>query len=87
MKLEALNNSKYSLTPEKMGELVGGAITTQTTGGGKGYSSDAWVSRSGNDACAGNAVIYDEVTFSGSEDDTAAKDWCIKQKSISYPCR
>lgn len=24
MKLESLNNSKYSLTPEKMGQLVGG---------------------------------------------------------------
>ena len=34
MKLEALNNSKYSLTPEKMGKLVGGKQILQTTGKG-----------------------------------------------------
>jgi len=34
MKLESLNNSKYSLTPEKMGELVGGQkVTTHSAGG------------------------------------------------------
>ena len=31
-KLEALNNPKYSLTPEKMGELVGGAICCSASG-------------------------------------------------------
>ena len=30
-KLEALNSPKYSLTPEKMGELVGGDIRTECT--------------------------------------------------------
>ena len=34
MKLESLKNSKYSLTPEKMGKLVGGEVCCETTGGG-----------------------------------------------------
>lgn len=84
MKLESLNNSKYSLTPEKMGELVGGSISTYTTGGGKRYSADAVVQRSGADARAWNAVLYESEVFSGSEDTTAAKNWCAEQSKISY---
>jgi len=38
-KLEALNNPKYSLTPEKMGELVGGAICCEASGA-NAYSSN-----------------------------------------------
>lgn len=34
MKLESLNNPKYSLTPEKMGQLVGGEQTCTVTGAG-----------------------------------------------------
>ena len=34
MKLESLNSPKYSLTPEKMGELVGGAVCCTTSGAG-----------------------------------------------------
>ena len=33
-KLESLNSPKYSLTPEKMGELVGGQQILQSTGRG-----------------------------------------------------
>ena len=86
-KLESLNSPKYSLTPEKMGKLVGGAITTQTTGPGKNYSSDAWVSRTGRDACAGNAVLYESQTFSGENDVAVANSWCAEQKLIRYPCK
>lgn len=86
MKFESLNNSKYSLTPEKMGQLVGGKIETQVTGAGKTYSSEAWVSRSGYDACAGNAVLYESEQFSGENDKAAANNWCEKQSKISYPC-
>lgn len=37
MKLETLNNPKYSLTPEKMGQLVGGDRVASQTGGGTGF--------------------------------------------------
>ena len=39
MKLESLNNPKYSLTPEKMGELVGGKQVTESTGAGRVHYS------------------------------------------------
>ena len=34
MKLESLNNPKYSLTPEKMGQLVGGESNQEWSKGG-----------------------------------------------------
>ena len=37
MKLESLNNPKYSLTPEKMGELVGGEAHSECSSGGYEY--------------------------------------------------
>jgi hypothetical protein len=33
MKLETLNNPKYSLTPEKMGQLVGGESNQEWSNG------------------------------------------------------
>jgi hypothetical protein len=54
MKLETLNNSKYSLTPEKMGELVGGERVMSQTGSGnnsqgKPYSCDTRYDLTGDD--------------------------------------
>lgn len=54
MKLESLNNPKYSLTPEKMGQLVGGdRVASQTGGGtssqGKAYSCDTRYDLTGAD--------------------------------------
>lgn len=53
-KLESLNSPKYSLTPEKMGELVGGDIIESSTGSGvnsqgKKYSSDTRYDYTGSD--------------------------------------
>ncbi|MCR4825583.1 MAG: hypothetical protein K5882_01365 [Bacteroidales bacterium] len=53
-KLETLNSPKYSLTPEKMGKLVGGErVATQTSGGtnsqGKAYSCDTRYVLTGED--------------------------------------
>lgn len=53
-KLETLNSPKYSLTPEKMGELVGGERVASQTGGGansqgKSYSCDTRYDLTGND--------------------------------------
>ena len=36
-KLETLNNPKYSLTPEKMGKLVGGKQVVVSTGKGEAH--------------------------------------------------
>lgn len=76
MKLESLNNPKYSLTPEKMGELVGGTITRTCTGGHNEYSStNGWNSAdyvtnySGNDVQDG--IIQTKHSFWGNNDVTA----------------
>lgn len=56
MKLESLKSSKYPLTPERMGKLVGGAVKTQCTSGHHHYdskrgwdSSDYTISYTGKD--------------------------------------
>jgi len=58
MKLESLNNSKYSLTPEKMGELVGGEKVVICTGPGKNHYIN------------GNTIEYsaDKVTYANHND-------------------
>ena len=54
MKLESLNNPKYSLTPEKMGQLVGGEQNQTWSDGGYIYHGFAisadytWVDDEGN---------------------------------------
>jgi len=54
MKLESLNNSKYSLTPEKMGKLIGGSVCCEPSNGGNygsttNYSCDVVFHYSGDD--------------------------------------
>ena len=72
MKLESLNNSKYSLTPEKMGELVGGAIRKVCTDGGAYNSQHGWSSAdhltyySGTDVH--NGIVEDRHDFWGAND-------------------
>lgn len=74
MKLESLNNSKYSLTPEKMGELVGGRVYGSATGGSGKYSADAWVSLTNTDSERNGGLVYEQIGFSCDED-TAADRW------------
>lgn len=76
MKLESLNNPKYSLTPEKMGELVGGRVYGQTTGGdGKTYSADAWVSLTNEDSNRNGNIVSVNATFSVGDDTVNAEKW------------
>ncbi|MCR4826451.1 MAG: hypothetical protein K5882_05815 [Bacteroidales bacterium] len=75
-KLEELNSLKYSLTPEKMGELVGGAINTTCTDNGNGFScgyyhgkkvsADYSISYSGDDVH--DNIISETYLFCGDED-------------------
>ena len=71
-KLESLNSPKYSLTPEKMGKLVGGAITHICTGGGytnsgKKYSSDYCTRYSDKDV-KNNIVEKNEVYYGANDE-------------------
>lgn len=81
MKLEALNNSKYSLTPEKMGKLVGGAAHVRTSGAdiNKGTSADISVSYSGDDDRGAGGIVSQSWTGSGNNDtstvDRLYKEW------------
>ena len=75
-KLESLNSPKYSLTPEKMGELVGGAVTTTCTDNGNGYSlgrhrgnqisADYTIRYTGKDVQ--NGIIEENYVYTGSND-------------------
>ena len=91
-KLENLNKEKYLLEPQKMGELIGGAVYGGTTGPGtdlrtkSSYSADAWVSRTGADACHSNAVTNESARFNGEADATNAQTWYEQKSEISYPC-
>ena len=75
-KLEALNSPKYSLTPEKMGELVGGDILVSSTEGGvtsqgKSFTSDTRYDYTGSDIQReGNVltVAYTRFHFSDEVD-------------------
>ena len=76
MKLESLNNSKYSLTPEKMGELVGGKIKTQCTAGGershgRDASADYQIDYTGSDIH--NNILQERYLYFGAND-VAARD-------------
>ena len=91
-KFEKLNKEKFLLEPQKMGELVGGAIHGDVTGGGSNlrqktsYSADAWVQRTGADACASGAITEEFYRFSGEADATSAQNWLTQAMQISYPC-
>ena len=73
-KLESLNSPKYSLTPEKMGKLVGGEILVSSTGGGtnsqgKPYSSDTRYEYTGADIeKEGNAYVVARTRFHYSDE-------------------
>lgn len=73
MKLESLKSSKYSLTSERMGKLVGGAVKTQCTSGHHHYdskrgwdSSDYTISYTGKDIKDG--ILSDSYSYWGSND-------------------
>lgn len=78
MKLESLNNSKYSLTPEKMGELVGGEQCCETSNPGdysngkfKNCSCDVILHYDENDPhynANGDRVYSGLFVFEGSND-------------------
>lgn len=76
MKLESLNNSKYSLTPEKMGQLVGGEQCCEPSGPGdygnqKNCSCDAVIHFDENEIhtdANGNRIYTGLVPFQGSND-------------------
>lgn len=80
-KLESLNSPKYSLTPEKMGELVGGAINTTCTDNGNGFScgyyhgkkvsADYTISYTGEDVHDG--ILQESFLYCG-ENDVANRD-------------
>lgn len=86
MILESLNNSKYSLTPEKMGELVGGEQCCVTTGAvetGKfaGSSCDVAMHLSGDDVIVDNNGVTHTTTYSyfRGSNDTALQSLFISQ--------
>lgn len=58
MKLESLNNSKYSLTPEKMGQLVGGESIKVTSGRGRIRVGNNWVEYSSDCEIYANQQDY-----------------------------
>ena len=67
-KLEALNSPKYSLTPEKMGELVGGDIRTECTDIKPGFNLRYY---KGNKISADYTIRYSGSVFhNGIEQDT-----------------
>ncbi len=79
MKLESLNNSKYSLTPEKMGKLVGGRIYGNVTGPSGKYSSDAQVTRTNGDDYRTGKDEYQLVGATGTTDVAACERWLAQQ--------
>lgn len=72
-KLENLNKEKFLLEPQKMGELVGGAIKTECTGGRTAWnpkhgwnSSDYTITYTGKDIK--NGILSDEYLYWGAND-------------------
>ncbi len=73
-KLENLNKEKFLLEPQKMGELVGGAIKTECTQGHTVYdsrrggwnSSDYTITYTGKDIK--NGILSDEYLYWGAND-------------------
>lgn len=89
MKLESLNNSKYSLTPKKMGELVGGQKVVEITdgtpikiaGSGKvisGFSQDVWTYASQSDY--NHHTITSDKYFYGENDKSNAQQYAAQQR-------
>lgn len=88
MKLESLNNSKYSLTPEKMGELVGGEKVIVCSGTGHikfaatgevwTYTADRTVYASQQDY--NHHMAQSEQMFAGDND-------CAKAAEYGCNCR
>ncbi|MBQ9509341.1 MAG: hypothetical protein IJR53_07995 [Bacteroidales bacterium] len=80
MKLESLNNSKYSLTPEKMGELVGGkqmqVCTGSCTVNGTACSCDMYIYANQQDY--NNHIATVATHYSGSADfEARSRDWKV----------
>lgn len=88
MKLESLNNPKYSLTPEKMGELVGGAAHVKTSGANQqtGASADISVSYTGTDAQGAGKTVSQSYVGTGPGDtatvDKLYKEWTTGVKVV-----
>lgn len=77
-KLENLNKEKFLLDPQKMGQLIGGTITTQNTESHMQYnnelgwnSADFVVNYSGPDVI--NGVVQDTYLYWG-DNDVAIRD-------------
>lgn len=79
MKLESLNNPKYSLTPEKMGQLVEGRIYGDVTGPCGQYSADAQVTRTNGDDLRTGKYSYELVGATGANDATICENWLNRQ--------
>lgn len=80
MKLESLNNSKYSLTPEKMGELVGGkqmkVCTGSCTVNSTACSCDMYIYANQQDY--NNHIATVATHYSGNADFQArSQDWNV----------
>lgn len=83
MKLESLKNGKYSLTPEKMGELVGGKQVVEQTGPGRVHysGSNYWIIYSCDTITYRNEDDYNHDYSCGeywgsSSDPTTRENYC-----------